>query len=84
MRDKPFGRQDVWATDVWATRRLGDRRLADILGNTIFILSALLSPLATGGDTIRKVTVSIGRVVETDVHWKCIVIKAYTLVQFKK
>ena len=40
-----------WCTVIWATNRLGDRRFGNILGDTIFTLSVLLSLLATGDDT---------------------------------
>jgi len=33
---------NIWAT-CWATSRLGDKRLGEILGDTIFFLSVLLS-----------------------------------------
>jgi len=71
LGDKPFGRQmfeqqDVWETDIWVTRRLDDRHLGDILGDTIFILSVLLSPLAIGDDrSLQKLGVDWCRMVES-------------------
>ena len=59
---RSFGRQTIWATDVWATFGRQDIYLVSIFSS--------LKQMTT------KVTVSIGRVFATDVHWQCIVIKA--------